>query len=222
MQLDWLVNFIKEHASDDNKIVVFFKWLPTFDKLVFMLKEAGIGYSVIRGGQSENERTISIRNFARVFNVMLIQVRFGKQRNSSNCVIACSCVTSCLLLAMVMQVLVGGEALNLQFAKTVVNLTPAWNPSVEAQAVGRVYRRGQKHDVEYIKLVMKDSVDHYCLHIQDGKLDALEEVSDAVCSSVGLLMYHIAHIMTCLLLLCRYWVTPPQQCALGGTSNRTG
>jgi SNF2 family DNA or RNA helicase len=77
---------------------------------------------------------------------------------------------------MQMQVLVGGEGLNLQDANIVINLTPAWNPGVEAQAVARVYRRGQAHDVEYIKLVMKNSVDQYCIHIQDVKLDALEEV----------------------------------------------
>lgn len=74
------------------------------------------------------------------------------------------------------KVLVGGEGLNLQHAKIVVNLTPAWNPSVESQAVARVYRRGQKHDVQYIKLIMKDTVDHYCTRVQDIKLDAMEMV----------------------------------------------
>lgn len=73
VQLDWLVDFIVQHAED--KIVVFFKWLSTFDKLQFLLRDASIGYSVIRGGQAENDRTINTGNFLRVMNVMLVQVR---------------------------------------------------------------------------------------------------------------------------------------------------
>ena len=31
--------------------------------------------------------------------------------------------------------------------------------------------------MEYIKLIMRNSVDHYCLEVQDKKLDVMEEVS---------------------------------------------
>lgn len=38
-------------------------------------------------------------------------------------------------------------------------MEPSFNPAVEAQAIGRVHRLGQKRKVEVIRLVMKNSVE---------------------------------------------------------------
>lgn len=38
-------------------------------------------------------------------------------------------------------------------------MEPSFNPAVEAQAIGRVHRLGQKRNVEVIRLVMKNSVE---------------------------------------------------------------
>jgi hypothetical protein len=38
-------------------------------------------------------------------------------------------------------------------------MEPCFNPALEIQAVGRVYRLGQKRSVEIVRLVMEDSVE---------------------------------------------------------------
>ncbi len=44
-------------------------------------------------------------------------------------------------------------------ANRVFLLEPAMNPSLEAQAIGRVYRLGQTRPVEIVRLMMKDSIE---------------------------------------------------------------
>ena len=61
----------------------------------------------------------------------------------------------------------GGQGLNLQQAKHVINTTPDWNPCLEAQAVARVWRRGQDKEVTYLRLIMKNTIEEYCVNTQD-------------------------------------------------------
>jgi Helicase conserved C-terminal domain len=49
--------------------------------------------------------------------------------------------------------------INLTQANHVFIMEPCFNPAVEAQAIGRVHRLGQKRDVEIVRLVMEKSVE---------------------------------------------------------------
>lgn len=53
----------------------------------------------------------------------------------------------------------GAVGLNLTQASRVFLMEPSFNPALEAQAIGRVHRLGQKRSVEVIRLVMHDSVE---------------------------------------------------------------
>lgn len=53
----------------------------------------------------------------------------------------------------------GAVGINLTQANRVFLMEPSFNPAVEAQAIGRVHRLGQKRKVEVIRLVMKNSVE---------------------------------------------------------------
>jgi len=53
----------------------------------------------------------------------------------------------------------GGVGLTLSQASKVFILEPCFNPALEAQAVGRVHRLGQKRSVEIVRLIMADSVE---------------------------------------------------------------
>lgn len=53
----------------------------------------------------------------------------------------------------------GAVGINLTQANRIFLMEPCFNPALEAQAVGRVHRLGQKRSVEIIRLLMKDSVD---------------------------------------------------------------
>jgi SNF2 family DNA or RNA helicase len=63
----------------------------------------------------------------------------------------------------------GGVGLNLTSAEYVFLLDPWWNPAVEAQAIDRAHRIGQKHSVIAYKFITKNSVEEKILALQESK-----------------------------------------------------
>lgn len=59
--------------------------------------------------------------------------------------------------------------INLTQANRVFLMEPALNPALEAQAIGRVYRLGQKKPVQVVKFVMKDSFETRLLKLHEQK-----------------------------------------------------
>lgn len=70
----------------------------------------------------------------------------------------------------------GGLGLNLTKADYVFILDPWWNPAVEAQAIDRSHRIGQKNTVFAYKFVSKDTVEEKILALQQRKLKLSEEL----------------------------------------------
>lgn len=65
----------------------------------------------------------------------------------------------------------GGLGLNLTEAEYVFLLDPWWNPAVEAQAVDRAHRIGQKKAVFAYRLIARDTVEEKVLELQKTKKD---------------------------------------------------
>ncbi|KAI9760885.1 MAG: DNA repair protein rad5 [Chaenotheca gracillima] len=63
----------------------------------------------------------------------------------------------------------GGVGLNLTEAKRVFMMDPWWSFAVEAQAIDRVHRMGQTEGVVVHRFIVKESVEHRMLKIQDRK-----------------------------------------------------
>lgn len=63
----------------------------------------------------------------------------------------------------------GGLGLNLTAADYVFILDPWWNPAVEAQAIDRAYRMGQKNTVHTYKFITKNTVEEKILKLQQHK-----------------------------------------------------
>ena len=63
----------------------------------------------------------------------------------------------------------GAVGINLTQANRVFLMEPSFNPAVEAQAIGRVHRLGQKRKVEVIRLVTKKSVETRILEMLKKK-----------------------------------------------------
>lgn len=74
---------------------------------------------------------------------------------------------------------VGGYGLNLTGADRVVLLDPAWNPAVDAQAVERVYRIGQKREVRIYRLVMSGLIEDKMFRLQVFKMGLTKTALDA-------------------------------------------
>ena len=63
----------------------------------------------------------------------------------------------------------GGSGPNLTEADHCFLLDPWWNPAVEAQAIDRIHRIGQKRDVKVYRLVARDTVEAKVLALQTRK-----------------------------------------------------
>ncbi|MEQ9402100.1 MAG: DEAD/DEAH box helicase [Cyclobacteriaceae bacterium] len=63
----------------------------------------------------------------------------------------------------------GGVGLNLTKADYVFLLDPWWNPAVEAQAIDRAHRIGQKQSVFAYKYITKDTIEEKILKLQQHK-----------------------------------------------------
>lgn len=70
----------------------------------------------------------------------------------------------------------GGLGLNLTAADYVFILDPWWNPAIEAQAVDRAYRMGQKNTVHTYKFITRDSVEEKILKLQNAKKQLAEDL----------------------------------------------
>jgi SNF2 family DNA or RNA helicase len=70
----------------------------------------------------------------------------------------------------------GGLGLNLTAAQYVFLLDPWWNPAVEAQAIDRAHRIGQRENVFAYRLIARDTIEEKVLALQAAK----RELADAI------------------------------------------
>ena len=75
----------------------------------------------------------------------------------------------------------GGVGLNLTSAEYVFIMDPWWNPAVEAQAIDRTHRIGQKKPVFAYRLICENTVEQRILELQSRKRD----LADAVVGGEG-------------------------------------
>jgi superfamily II DNA or RNA helicase len=73
----------------------------------------------------------------------------------------------------------GGVGLNLTRADMVVLYDPWWNPAVEAQAMDRAHRIGQKRAVTVYKLIAKGTVEEKILALQARKRELSEQLVES-------------------------------------------
>ncbi|KAI8894478.1 SNF2 family N-terminal domain-containing protein [Globomyces pollinis-pini] len=145
-KIDRMLEIIRENQKDGQKTIVFSQWTSMLDVVQVALKD---------------ERM----NFVRYDGKMNIQQRddcLSKFRKDSKCDV---------LLASLMCTSVG---LNLTVASRIILLDLWWNPSIEDQAIGRVYRMGQKNEVIVTRLVIEDTIEQTILEIQETKRNLVQ------------------------------------------------
>lgn len=72
----------------------------------------------------------------------------------------------------------GAVGINLTQANRVFILEPAMNPALEAQAIGRVHRLGQRKDVEVIKMYITESFETRLLSMLEKKYGSKSKEDD--------------------------------------------
>uniref|UniRef100_A0A7S0P4C0 Helicase C-terminal domain-containing protein n=1 Tax=Calcidiscus leptoporus TaxID=127549 RepID=A0A7S0P4C0_9EUKA len=123
------------------KSVVFSQWTAMLDLVAIALERESLGFCRLDGAMGLEERQRSLRSF----------------RNDSS------------MRVLLLSLKAGNVGLNLTAAQHVYLLDPWWNPAVEEQAMGRVHRIGQHHEVTVTRLVVRGTVEEKILELQERK-----------------------------------------------------
>ena len=131
-KLDELFNILDEViTTGDEKIVIFSQW-ERFTRLIASeLDNQKIGYANLNGSIPSHKR----------------KDLFDRFNNDENCRIFLSTDA-------------GGVGLNLQAGSMLFNMDLPWNPAVLEQRIGRIYRQGQKKNVNIINFVAQHTIEH--------------------------------------------------------------
>lgn len=70
----------------------------------------------------------------------------------------------------------GGEGINLQFCRNMINFDLPWNPMRVEQRIGRVHRLGQQQDVQIFNLSTKGTIEEHILSLLHEKINLFESV----------------------------------------------
>jgi len=145
------INIAKELILEnmkEHKILLFSQFTSVLSRISHELNVQNIKYSYLDGSISSKNRVKLVNEFNenKDIRVFLISLKAG------------------------------GTGLNLTSADIVIHFDPWWNLSVEDQATDRAHRIGQKHVVEVIKLIAKDTIEEKILLLQDDKKELINNV----------------------------------------------
>ncbi len=76
------------------------------------------------------------------------------------------------------QIQAGGTGLNIQSASVVILCEPQFKPSIENQAISRVYRMGQSRNVLVFRLLCEDTVDEHIMQLLEEKQNTFDQYAD--------------------------------------------
>ena len=147
-KLNLLQDIIDESIQANHRILVFSQFTSMLDIMDETLNEMGIKHFKLTGNTPSEERFRLVDEF-----------------NNNNEV-----------KVFLISLKAGGTGLNLVGADTVIHYDPWWNFSAESQASDRVYRIGQKNNVQIIKMITKDSIEEKILDLQNKKKELFDKV----------------------------------------------
>ena len=135
--------------SGDEKIVIFSQWERMTRIVAEELDRASIRYEYLHGSVSAGRR----RNLTDSFNTDP-DVRVFLSTDA------------------------GSTGLNLQAASIVINLDLPWNPAVLEQRISRVFRMGQRRNVQVINMVSAGTIEERMLSTLEFKNDLFAGIFD--------------------------------------------
>ncbi|MBN1902480.1 DEAD/DEAH box helicase, partial [Candidatus Sumerlaeota bacterium] len=134
-----LLELVNEILASGQKILVFSQFVRMLERIKTHLESAGIPFYMLTGKTVKRKELIE--RFENDFtpSVFLISLKAG------------------------------GLGLNLVSASHVILFDPWWNPAVEAQAIDRTHRIGQKKTVVAFRLVTQGAIEERILELQEKK-----------------------------------------------------
>ncbi len=141
---------------------------------------------------SENHKALIFSQFTSILSIVKNQLNAeninyeyldGKTRNRKDHIDRFQNDPDCQTFLISLKA--GGVGLNLTAADYVFILDPWWNPAVEAQAIDRAHRMGQKRNVFAYRLIARDTVEEKIVGLQSKKRDLAQAIISADNSLIG-------------------------------------
>ncbi len=135
--------------SGDEKVVIFSQWERMTRLIASELDKMNVGYEYLHGGVPSAKRKDLTDNFT--------------NNPDSRVFISTDA---------------GSTGLNLQVASIIINLDLPWNPAVLEQRIARIYRIGQKRNINIINLVASQTIEERMLSTLNFKSSLFEGILD--------------------------------------------
>jgi len=146
-KINFLIEQLEQIIEEGHQVIVFSQFTTYLDIIQGFVAEKHWKFSRIDGSQTLRTRQTQVDEFqAGKTNVFLISLKAG------------------------------GVGLNLTAASYVFIMDPWWNPAVEAQAVDRAHRIGQKNTLTVYRPIIKDSVEEKVLELQESKKQLFQDL----------------------------------------------
>ncbi len=144
------MNILKNvFESGDEKVVIFSQWERMTRLIAKELDELGVRYEYLHGGVPSEARKNLVESFTE-----LPESRVFLSTDA------------------------GSTGLNLQVASILINLDLPWNPAVLEQRIARIYRIGQKRNIQVINLVASQTIEERMLSTLNFKTSLFEGILD--------------------------------------------
>ena len=141
-----LVDEILTHLGEE-KVIIFTEFLATQQYIHARLKRKGIPALTFDGSMSASKKDFTLGRF---------------RRDPAYQVLICTES--------------GGEGVNLQFCRTMINYDLPWNPMRLEQRIGRIHRLGQTREVFVYNLVTQGTIEEHLLKLLLEKVRLFEVV----------------------------------------------
>ncbi len=145
-KLEDISHMLENAIAEGHKVLVFSQFVKHLDLVREYLKTNKIDFAYLDGSSTDRKEQVE---------------RFNKDSN---------------LKVFLISIKAGGLGLNLTEADYVFILDPWWNPAVEAQAIDRAHRIGQKRKVFTYKFITRNTVEEKILTLQQKKLKLTQEL----------------------------------------------
>lgn len=157
-KIDALFDKLHQIVPRGHKVLIFSQFTTLLEIVRRRLDKDGIGNAYLDGGTADRKKTVASFTDDPDCKVFLISLKAG------------------------------GCGLNLTQSDYVFILDPWWNPAIEAQAVDRAHRMGQKNKVFAYKMVTKGTVEEKIVALQGEKrrlADAIVTADTGPLSKLG-------------------------------------
>ncbi len=148
VKLQALMELIYEMTDSNHKVVIYSQFVEFLKFLRMRLYSENLAYLYLDGKTKDRPALIEYFNKSTDEKILLASIKAG------------------------------GVGLNITGADSVIIVDPWWNPTVEAQAIDRLHRIGQKNIVFAYRLITKGTVEEKIRHLQFKKKKIASEIID--------------------------------------------